>query len=141
MRKRVRGLSRPAAVRFMTCCCLVCREAFPMVLVANKVDLVHLRKVTSEQGQEMAAKHSVSAQPPSEPLRKACRGHWDKTRAPVTDKIKQTSANKQTKKNKHSTSRLIFDNCTSNISALCIQKLRGKKPLCNYSPTSVFDEE
>lgn len=31
-----------------------------MVLVANKVDLVHLRKVTSDQGQEMAAKHSVS---------------------------------------------------------------------------------
>lgn len=36
------------------------REAFPMVLVANKVDLVHLRKVNSEQGQEMAAKHNVS---------------------------------------------------------------------------------
>lgn len=31
-----------------------------MVLVANKVDLVHLRKVTSDQGQEMAAKHNVS---------------------------------------------------------------------------------
>lgn len=34
-----------------------------MVLVANKVDLVHLRKVTSDQGQEMAAKHSVSREP------------------------------------------------------------------------------
>lgn len=31
-----------------------------MVLVANKVDLVHLRKVTAEQGHEMAAKHNVS---------------------------------------------------------------------------------
>ncbi len=31
-----------------------------MVLVANKVDLVHLRKITSEQGREMASKHSVS---------------------------------------------------------------------------------
>lgn len=36
------------------------RESFPMVLVANKVDLVHLRKITSEQGREMASKHSVS---------------------------------------------------------------------------------
>ena len=34
-----------------------------MVLVANKVDLVHLRKVSSDQGQEMAAKHSVSLEP------------------------------------------------------------------------------
>ncbi|KTG33660.1 hypothetical protein cypCar_00019780 [Cyprinus carpio] len=34
------------------------RESFPMVLVANKVDLVHLRKVTNEQGCEMAAKHN-----------------------------------------------------------------------------------
>lgn len=36
------------------------RESFPMVLVANKVDLVHLRKVTTEQGSEMATKHNVS---------------------------------------------------------------------------------
>lgn len=34
-----------------------------MVLVANKVDLVHLRKVTADQGQEMAAKHNVSSEP------------------------------------------------------------------------------
>lgn len=33
-----------------------------MVLVANKVDLVHLRKITSDQGQEMAAKHNVSSE-------------------------------------------------------------------------------
>lgn len=31
-----------------------------MVLVANKVDLVHLRKVTNEQGCEMAAKHNIT---------------------------------------------------------------------------------
>uniref|UniRef100_A0A8C7HQX8 Muscle RAS onco homolog n=1 Tax=Oncorhynchus kisutch TaxID=8019 RepID=A0A8C7HQX8_ONCKI len=42
------------------------REAFPMVLVANKVDLVHLRKITSDQGQEMAAKHNA-ADPREEP--------------------------------------------------------------------------
>lgn len=35
-----------------------------MVLVANKVDLVHLRKVNTEQGQEMAAKHNVSMRCP-----------------------------------------------------------------------------
>lgn len=35
-----------------------------MVLVANKVDLVHLRKVNTEQGQEMAAKHNVSTRCP-----------------------------------------------------------------------------
>ncbi|XP_072314547.1 ras-related protein M-Ras-like [Eucyclogobius newberryi] len=31
-----------------------------MVLVANKVDLVHLRKVSLEQGHEMADKHSIT---------------------------------------------------------------------------------
>lgn len=35
-----------------------------MVLVANKVDLVHLRKITSDQGKEMAMKHSVGASLP-----------------------------------------------------------------------------
>lgn len=40
-------------------CFLSYRESFPMILVANKVDLVHLRKVTNEQGCEMAAKHNV----------------------------------------------------------------------------------
>lgn len=29
-------------------------ESYPMLLVANKVDLVHLRKVTEEQGKELA---------------------------------------------------------------------------------------
>uniref|UniRef100_A0A8W4FPA8 Muscle RAS onco homolog n=1 Tax=Sus scrofa TaxID=9823 RepID=A0A8W4FPA8_PIG len=37
------------------------RESFPMILVANKVDLMHLRKITREQGKEMATKHN----PPS----------------------------------------------------------------------------
>ncbi|KAK2819618.1 hypothetical protein Q7C36_021264 [Tachysurus vachellii] len=32
----------------------------PMVLIANKVDLVHLRKITSDQGKEMAMKHSIT---------------------------------------------------------------------------------
>ncbi|XP_051979617.1 ras-related protein M-Ras-like isoform X2 [Xyrauchen texanus] len=36
------------------------RDCFPMVLVANKVDLVHLRKITSEQGREMACKHNIT---------------------------------------------------------------------------------
>jgi len=35
------------------------RDAYPMLLVANKVDLVHLRKVTEEQGRELAAKLAI----------------------------------------------------------------------------------
>ncbi|KAF2988587.1 hypothetical protein EK904_007338 [Melospiza melodia maxima] len=34
-------------------------ESFPMILVANKVDLMHLRKITREQGREMATKHNI----------------------------------------------------------------------------------
>lgn len=30
------------------------RDVYPMLLVANKVDLVHFRKVTEEQGRELA---------------------------------------------------------------------------------------
>ena len=30
------------------------RDAYPMVLVGNKVDLVHLRKVTTDQGKDLA---------------------------------------------------------------------------------------
>ena len=47
-----KGSSR-AAVPFFP------RESFPMILVANKVDLMHLRKITREQGKEMATKHNV----------------------------------------------------------------------------------
>ncbi|XP_023381678.1 ras-related protein M-Ras isoform X2 [Pteropus vampyrus] len=36
------------------------RESFPMILVANKVDLMHLRKITREQGKEMATKHNAT---------------------------------------------------------------------------------
>jgi GTPase SAR1 family protein len=35
------------------------RDSYPMILVANKVDLVHLRKVTEEQGRELAASVKV----------------------------------------------------------------------------------
>lgn len=30
-----------------------------MILVANKVDLMHLRKITRDQGKEMASKYNV----------------------------------------------------------------------------------
>ncbi|XP_062302349.1 ras-related protein M-Ras-like isoform X2 [Osmerus eperlanus] len=36
------------------------RESFPIVLVANKVDLLHLRKISSDQGKEMASKHDIA---------------------------------------------------------------------------------
>ena len=36
------------------------RDSYPMILVANKVDLVHLRKVTEEQGRELASNVNVS---------------------------------------------------------------------------------
>ena len=36
------------------------RDTYPMILVANKVDLVHLRKITEEQGRELAATLKVS---------------------------------------------------------------------------------
>ncbi|XP_036348780.2 ras-related protein M-Ras-like [Ochotona princeps] len=35
------------------------RESFLMILVAKKVDLMHLRKITREQGKEMAVKHNI----------------------------------------------------------------------------------
>lgn len=35
------------------------RDVYPMLLVANKVDLVHLRKVTLEQGRELAHRLSI----------------------------------------------------------------------------------
>lgn len=37
-----------------------CRDSYPMLLVANKVDLVHMRKVTEEMGRELAHKLSIS---------------------------------------------------------------------------------
>lgn len=38
---------------------LIIRDVYPMLLVANKVDLVHLRKVTEEQGRELAHKLGI----------------------------------------------------------------------------------
>uniref|UniRef100_UPI00358F048E ras-related protein M-Ras n=1 Tax=Myxine glutinosa TaxID=7769 RepID=UPI00358F048E len=35
------------------------KDSFPMVLVANKVDLLHQRKISAEQGREMATKHKI----------------------------------------------------------------------------------
>lgn len=35
------------------------RDTYPMLLVANKVDLVHLRKITEEQGRELAHKLGI----------------------------------------------------------------------------------
>lgn len=36
------------------------RESYPMLLVANKVDLVHMRKVTEEMGRELAHRLNLS---------------------------------------------------------------------------------
>ncbi|UYV63458.1 MRAS [Cordylochernes scorpioides] len=36
------------------------RDQYPMLLVANKVDLVHLRRVSEEQGRELAANLKMS---------------------------------------------------------------------------------
>jgi len=35
------------------------RDMYPMLLVANKVDLVHLRKITEEQGRDLAQKLGI----------------------------------------------------------------------------------
>jgi len=35
------------------------RDSYPMLLVANKVDLVHLRKVSEEQGRELSQKLNI----------------------------------------------------------------------------------
>ncbi|KAK9890771.1 hypothetical protein WA026_012116 [Henosepilachna vigintioctopunctata] len=35
------------------------RDTYPMLLVANKVDLVHIRKITEEKGQELAHKLGI----------------------------------------------------------------------------------
>lgn len=35
------------------------RDSYPMLLVGNKIDLVHLRKVTEEQGRDLAAQLKI----------------------------------------------------------------------------------
>ena len=40
--------------------CICFRDEYPMLVVANKVDLVHQRKISEEQGREMAARLNVS---------------------------------------------------------------------------------
>jgi Ras-related protein M-Ras len=35
------------------------RDSYPMLLVANKVDLVHLRKVSEDQGRELSHKLNI----------------------------------------------------------------------------------
>jgi len=35
------------------------RKTYPMILVANKVDLVHLRKISEEEGRELAAELQI----------------------------------------------------------------------------------
>ena len=36
-----------------------CRDAYPMLLVANKIDLVRQRRVSEEQGRQLAASLKV----------------------------------------------------------------------------------
>jgi len=39
--------------------CIVCRDSFPVLLVANKVDLLHSRKISEEKGKELASQLGI----------------------------------------------------------------------------------
>ena len=39
------------------------REAYPMLLVANKIDLIHQRRVTPEEGRQLAEELKVGLWP------------------------------------------------------------------------------
>jgi len=40
-------------------CNFLFREAYPMLLVANKIDLIHQRRVTPEEGRQLAEELKV----------------------------------------------------------------------------------
>ncbi|KAE8581636.1 hypothetical protein XENTR_v10024864 [Xenopus tropicalis] len=74
------------------------RESFPMILVANKVDLIHLRKVSSEQGKEMATKHNIpyietSAKDPPQNVDKAFHELVRVIRQQIPDKSQKRKRN------------------------------------------------
>ncbi|XP_017775281.1 PREDICTED: ras-related protein M-Ras-like [Nicrophorus vespilloides] len=84
------------------------RDVYPMLLVANKVDLVHLRKVTEEQGRELAHKLGI---PYIETSAKDPPLNIDATFHEVVRIVRNEAATKDKKRRKFRQIKKKMENC------------------------------